>query len=188
MNSLYRSMIALSTVLPLTIPFAFVFADKWVDPLLELFPGIFCVVNPIIAGIAFVVFLNWVFGVILVHVLDTIACNYLGKDPIKVESVRMLGGDSMMGYLPYVLPLFISQSSMQPVIGWVIGAFVLLILALLSSTIPFSPLLKICGLQFFEVELADRRVVTLLIRNRKLRPLRLKKGVAITDFCVYGVE
>lgn len=185
MNNFYRAMVALSTVIPLTIPFAFIFAEHWQVALSVYCPEYF---NPVFVGVTLVALANWVVGYAMVWILDIIANRKLGRNVIRVESVRLLGGDSMMGYLPYVLPLFITQSNMQPIIGWVIGAVVLLLLALLSSTIPFSPLLKICGLQFYEAQLADCRTVTLLIRNKKLRPLRLKKGVSISDYCIYGVE
>lgn len=188
MNSLYRAIIALSTVIPLTIPFAFVFSDVWKDDLIDILPQCCLWVDPVIVGLIIVVVLNAVIGYVMVAFLDWLANEYLGSNPVHVESVKMLGGDSMMGYLPYVLPLFITQSQMQPLLGWVVGAIVLLLLSLLSSTIPFSPLLKVCGLQFYEAELSDKRIVTLLIRDKTLRPLRLKKSVMISDFCIYGVR
>lgn len=188
MNSLYRSIVALSTVIPLTIPFSFVFSKHWREPLSQILPKFCLWIDPVIVGLTLVVFANVVIGYLMVQFLDCLANSYLGPNPIKVERVRILGGDSMMGYLPYVLPLFITESQLQPLLGWGLGAIVLLLLALLSSTIPFSPLLKICGMQFYEAELADRRVVTLLIKDKTLRPLRIKKSVRISEFCIYGVE
>lgn len=186
MNKLYRAFIALSTILPISLPFSFVFSDTWV-----IYLPSFMVTgtsNDQILFIVYVAFANLLVGKLIALFLTKTALKYLRRNNVRINSVKLLGGDSMMSYLPYVLPLFITQSNMQPLIGCLIGAILLLLLAFCSSTIPFSPLLKMCGIQFYEVELADHRVVTLLIGNKNIQPLKVSKAAVISDFCLYGVE
>lgn len=190
MNKFYRALIALSAVLPLSIPFAFLFSDEWSNDLRTLLPSVlFKVFAPEVLWILFIVVFNVAIGFSMVEFLKYLGNNFLTQSPIKVQSIKLLGGDSMMGYLPYVLPLFITQSNMQPVLGWIVGALVLFVLAYQSSTIPYSPLLKVCGLKFFEATLADGRTVILLVhRGIKKNPLRLAIGADVSKFCIFGVE
>lgn len=186
MNRLYRAFIALSTILPISVPFSFVFSDIWVGYL----PS-FMITGTSHDQILFIVYIaiaNLLLGKLIALALINIALKYLRRNNVRINSVKQLGGDSMMSYLPYVLPLFITQSNMQPLIGCLIGAILLLLLAFCSSTIPFSPLLKMCGIQFYEVELADHRVVTLLTGDKNIQPLKVSKAAVISDFCLYGVE
>ena len=190
MNAWYRALVALSTVIPLTIPFAYIFAK----PLMAGFPE--CVqaevsalpfINLTGVLVLLTVVVNLFLGKAIVYWLDRVA-RKIGDEPIKVEAIKLLGGDSLMGYLPYVLPLFIMQSDMQGALGWIVGAVALFVLSWASMTIPFSPLLRICGLRFYEATLADKTTVTLLIRSPVLTPMRLKGGAWISDFCVYGLR
>ncbi len=188
MNGVYRALISLATVLPISIPFVYVFADD----LARIFPKpVIVCVSQIMDFSVFLVFLaivvNCLIGFAFIWILEYFA-SLAGARPVKVETVRVLGADSILGYLPYVLPLFISQDDTQGLIGWLIGCCILFILSWVSTTIAFSPLLRLCGLQFYEVGLADGTTVTLLIRGARLRPLRLKAAVYISEYCIYGIR
>ena len=80
------------------------------------------------------------------------------------------------------------QGDMQGALGWLIGAVALYVLSFASMTIPFSPLLSLWGLRFYEASLADKTTVTLLIRGPRMSPLKLKGAAWISDFCVYGLR
>lgn len=112
----------------------------------------------------------------------------IGGHPVCIKSVKELGTDSLLAYLPYVLPLFIVQGERQEPLGWLLGGVLLLLLSWASMTIAFSPLLRICGLRFFEATLPDGVIITILIRDQKLRPLKLKEAATISDNCFYGLK
>lgn len=190
MNACYRALVALSAVIPLSIPFVYIFAES----LIANIPR--SVVDalgtwPFLNLTAVLVFLmavcNFALGKVIVWCLDCVA-RKIGSEPIRVEAVKLLGGGSLLGYLPYVLPLFIMQGDMQGALGWLIGAVALYVLSFASMTIPFSPLLSLCGLRFYEASLADKTTVTLLIRGPRMSPLKLKGAAWISDFCVYGLR
>lgn len=187
MNSLYRALGSLATVLPISIPYVYVFSN-------QIYALIFteeggqsvCDVFPLIAVLATVV-ANFLLGLAIIKFLDMVA-HKISERPVKIETVKVLGADSLMGYLPYVLPLFITQDDMQGAIGWIIGVVILLVLSWVSMTIAFSPLLRLCGLQFYEVQLADGTIATLLVKDQKIRPLKLKAAAFISNYCIYGIR
>lgn len=188
MNNFYRALISLATVFPLSITFSYLYAS-WMS---EWLPEVF--VNWIKAYISLQLFfvlvacvVNLLIGWLILKYLSYVA-NKIGGRPMKIVSVKELGTDSLLAYLPYVLPLFIVQGDRQEPTGWLLGACLLLVLSWASMTIAFSPLLRICGLRFFEAGLEDGKTVTLLIRNKKLRPLKLREVAVISDCCFYGLK
>ena len=193
MNPLYRALMALATVIPLSIPLGYiyinnvffnVYAEKeWFVTLsFGLSKQYFIIIMMVL-----ILIMNIIIGFLMVYFLDFVAKD-IGKEPVRVESIKLLGGDSLMGYLPYVLPLFITENTMQGIMGWAIGIVALYLLAWSSATIAFSPLLRICGLRFFEATLSDNTTVTLLIRNKEIQPLKLKSAAWISEFCIYGLR
>lgn len=188
MNGLYRALIALSTVIPISISYVFVFADSLVD----LFPlGLIAwcsdYADPVLWLLAFATIANLVAGKIAIWVLIYFA-KVVGPSPIKVRSVKLIGSDGLLGYLPYVLPLFFAQPEAQGATGWGVGGLFLVVLAWTSMTIPFSPLLRVCGLRFYEAELEDGNTVTLLMTNERLHPLKLNRAAVISQFCRFGLR
>lgn len=188
MNTFYRAIVSLATVFPIGITYVFVFAGE----LEKLFPEEFvCLVERFVAFPVFLVLLavfsNLILGFAVVWFLGFVA-HKISERPVKIEGIKLLGSDSLLSFLPYVLPLFVSEDGMQGLAGWVIGGLLLLLLSWTSMTISFSPLLRVCGLQFYEAQLADGNVVTLLIKKPKLIPMRIKAVSYITDYCVYGIR
>lgn len=188
MNNLYRALISLATVFPLSITFSYLYADWLLDSLPE------CGANLIEEHFPprlFFVFcacaLNFILGKIILSYLEYVAKG-LDRHPIKINSIKELGTDSLLAYLPYVLPLFIDQGEHQEPMGWLLGAVLLLILSWASMTIAFSPLLRICGMRFFEATLPDGITVTVLIRDPRLRPLKLREASTISESCLYGLK
>lgn len=55
-------------------------------------------------------------------------------------------------------------------------------------TIAFSPLLRICGLRFYEVVFSDGETATLLIDDFRLRPKSIEYAAKISDSCFYGLR
>lgn len=187
MNSLYRALVSLATVLPISIPYVYVFSN-------QIHALIFteehtCLVGDMFPVIAVLVTVaaNFLMGWLITRFLNSVA-HRISERPVRVETVKVLGADSLMGYLPYVLPLFITQDDLQGAIGWFIGGIILLLLSWVSMTVAFSPLLRLCGLQFYEVQLADGTIATLLLKDQKLRPLKLKAAAFISDHCIYGIR
>lgn len=182
MNNLIRALMALTTVLPISIPFAFLFSKS----IFRTF-GLDEVCGPV-AGTAIaivaIIFLNLLVGFCCVWLICFIA-DRSDKRTIKVLSVKPLGGDSLLVYLPYILPLFLIPTGDIDWLGWCLGGALLFVLAWSSMTIPFSPLLKVCGLSFYEASLADRRVITMLVPKHQ-EPLEVKIASRITDFCMFG--
>ena len=187
MNGIYRGLIALATVLPLTLPFAYMFSGSVLDFLPEAVYWTFsrttwdAILMAVVAGG------NYSAGKAILWLLRRYA-KTVSPEPISVNAVRGMGDDSLLAYLPYVLPFFVVQPESQNWVGWAFGIVMLWGLAWAAMTIPFSPLLRICGLRYYEAELKDGTTVTLLIEGRKIRPLRLKSVVFVTEFCKYGVE
>ena len=187
MNSLYRALVSLATVLPISIPYVYVFSDQ-IHALIFTGENAHKVGDmfPVIA-VLITVAANFLIGLAIIKFLDVVA-HQISERPVKIQTVKVLGSDSLMGYLPYVLPLFISQDDMQGAIGWIIGGIILLILSWVSMTVAFSPLLRLCGLQFYEAQLADGTIATLLVKDRKIRPLKLKAAAYISSYCIYGIR
>lgn len=188
MNGLYRALIALSTVVPISISYVFVFADS----LIKLFPAELVAkcsayADPVVWLLVVATAANLVIGKIVVWLLICFA-KFVGSSPIKVKSIKVIGADGLLGYLPYVLPLFFTQPEAQGTAGWIAGGLFLIILAWTSMTIPFSPLLRVCGLHFYEAELEDGKTVTLLVTNRRLRPLKLTRAAVVSQFCRFGLR
>lgn len=188
MNAGYRALISLTTVLPLSITFSYLYAGE-----LESF---FCGVEFYREDLPIYVRLFWVFEVSIFNALaGAVVVQFLkifarksGKRPVKVSCVKELGGDALLSYMPYVLPLFVAQSENQAMMGWGIGFVLLFLLSWSSMTVSFSPLLRLCGVRFFEATLVDGKVVTLLIDNEEVRPLALKCAVKVSDNCYYGLK
>lgn len=185
MNGLYRGLIALATVLPISIPYAYVFIEKLLDLLPESVR--WRVDEWILVGawMALIFIGNYLVGRLIVWVLRYFA-RRATEEPINVKTAKPLGADCLMGYLPYVLPLFFTQTDAQGAMGWLFGGIVLWGLSWSSMTIPYSPLLRICGLRFYEAGLASGMTVTLLIQNSRISPFRLKSAVFISESCRYG--
>jgi len=188
MNRLYRAVIGLATVLPITIPLAYVFApqlsrllpDCWVACLagvvdVALIMTLVAIVFNAVVGWSFVWFLGYV-------------AHRRGGSPVSVLTVKPLGTDSLLGYMPYVLPFFITQGELQGPVGYGLGLLALMALSWASVAITFSPLLRLCGLYFYEVQLADKSIATLLIRKKQLNPAKIKSAAVISDYCYYGLE
>ena len=149
MNNFHRSLISLATVFPLSITFSYLYAE-W---LLSLMPNqvsrlVETYLNVQIFFVLCAVFLNYALGQLILRYLGFVA-KKLDRCPVKLTSVKELGTDSLLAYLPYVLPLFMVQGDRQEPMGWLIGGILLLILSWASMTIAFSPLLRICGMRFF---------------------------------------
>lgn len=187
MNGLYRGLIALATVLPISIPYAYVFIEK----LLDLIPESvrWRVDEWILVGawMAVIFIGNYLVGRLIVWVLR-VCVRYTEPRAIRVRTAKPLGADCLMGYLPYVLPMFVTQSDAQGMAGWLLGLMLLWVLSWTAMTIPYSPLLRLCGLRFYEVELESGMTVTLLIDNRKITPFRLKSAAYISESCRYGIS
>ena len=186
MNNLYRSLISLATVFPLSITFSYLYSD-W---LLSLLPDVVshfleAHLNAQLVFVLCAVVFNYALGQIILIYLGWVATK-LDRLPVKLTSVKELGTDSLLAYLPYVLPLFMIQGDRQEPTGWLLGGILLLILSWASMTIAFSPLLRICGMRFFEATRPDG--TTVLIKNPSLRPLRLTEASSISDNCLYGLK
>ncbi len=188
MNAGYRALISLTTVLPLSITFSYLYAGE-----LERF---FYGIEFYREDLPVYVRLFWVFEVSIFNaVAGAVVVQFLkifarksGKRPVRVTSVKELGGDALLSYMPYVLPLFVAQSENQAMMGWGIGFVLLFLLSWSSMTVSFSPLLRLCGVRFFEATLVDGKVVTLLIDNEEVRPLALQSAVKVSDNCYYGLK
>lgn len=188
MNNLYRSLISLATVFPLSITFSYLYSD-W---LLSLLPDVVshfleAHLNAQLVFVLCAVVFNYALGQIILIYLGWVATK-LDRLPVKLTSVKELSTDSLLAYLPYVLPLFMIQGDRQEPTGWLLGGILLLILSWASMTIAFSPLLRICGMRFFEATRPDGTTVTVLIKNPSLRPLRLTEASSISDNCLYGLK
>lgn len=187
MNGLYRGLIALATVLPISIPYAYVF----IEDLLDLIPeSVRWQVDEgwLIGAWMVLIFIgNYLVGWGIVWVLKK-CVKYTEPRTIRVKTAKPLGADCLMGYLPYVLPMFVVQSDAQGMAGWLLGLGLLWLLSCTSMTIPYSPLLRLCGLRFYEAELESGMTVTLLIDNRKITPFRLKSAAYISESCRYGIS
>lgn len=189
MNSFYRALISLAAVFPISIPYAYMFSADIEYLLLpeafyDILPGWFDIELAIVLA---VVAINIIVGYVVVWALGAIA-GMIGDRPVKVLSVKLSGSDSLLGYLPYVLPLFVTQPEVQNGLGWAVGVFLLFVIAWASGSITFSPLLNICGLRFYEVQFAGGYSATLLIKGKILKPLELKSAAKISDSCFYGLR
>lgn len=187
MNRCLRTLISLTTVLPLSITFTYLYAGV----LFEKFPvwlrfDFLSVENVRVILTVLVASLNHFLGALILLFLKYFT-RKAGERVIKVTSVKELGGDALMSYMPYVLPLFIIQGESQEMMGWFVGFCLLFCLSWSSMTISFSPLLRLCGLRFYEAVLVDGKIVILLIGDENVRPLWVKSAVTISDSCLYGV-
>lgn len=188
MNGLYRALIALSTVVPISISYVFVFADSLIEQFpAELVSWCSSYADPVVWLLVVATVANLAIGKIEVWLLICFA-KVVGPSPIKVKSIKVIGSDSLLGYLPYVLPLFFTQPEAQGATGWIAGGLFLIVLAWTSMTIPFSPLLRVCGLYFYEAELEDGKTVTLLVANKRLHPLKLNRAAVVSQFCRFGLR
>lgn len=188
MNRCLRTVISLTTILPLSITFTYLYAGMLFDeiPVCQRFD--FLSKTYVRIGLTVIVaVLNYGSGVLSLLFLKYFS-RIAGEREIRVTSMKELGGDALMSYMPYVLPLFVIQGESQEIAGWLVGFCLLFVLSWSSMTISFSPLLRLCGLRFYEVTLSDGRMVTLLIGDKKIRPLRVKSAVTISDSCLYGVS
>lgn len=187
MNNLYRAIVSLATVFPLSITFTYLYADWIAERLPFELAAILQNDNFLKISLVFaVIVLNLCFGIGTVKFLKYLS-RKIDVAPVKVNSNKELGADSILSYLPYVLPLFMGSGERLDLGGWILGLLLLISLSWISMTIAFSPLLRICGLRFFEVEFADGETATLLVDSLCLRPKSVDRAAKISDSCFYGV-
>ena len=188
MNDIYRAIISLATVFPLSITFTYLYADWIVEQLPSQLTASLIDVNYLQFLLVFVVIvLNLCIGLGIVRFLRFLS-GKIGVAPVRVNSYKELGSDSILSYLPYVLPLFIGSGESLDPGGWALGLLLLLSLSWISMTIAFSPLLRICGLRFYEVVFSDGETATLLIDDLRLRPKSIDCAAKISDSCFYGLR
>ncbi len=187
MNDAYRTIVSLATVLPLSITFAYLYACD----IARLLPNSSFYLQHFncfkLCLILLVVCLNVCIGHLMVKKLQ-VSGDDLDIEDIRVCSFKELGTDSILSYLPYVLPLFIGAGQTLDLGGWILGLILLFLLSWISMTISFSPLLRICGLRFYEVVLANGSAATLLVGDPCLRPKKITTAVRMTESCYYGVK
>lgn len=189
MNNFFRALISLCTVLPLSITFSYLYAD-W---LWSRLPKSWCEligshVDYRLFLVSITCILNVLIGKSALLFLNSVAHKHLDVRPISIISIKELGSDSLLAYLPYVLPLFIVQGDSQGVTGWLLGTFLLFILSWVSMSVAFSPLLRLLGLRFFEANLEEKRSVILLVKGSCIEPLEVSSAATITDNCYYGLS
>lgn len=188
MNNFYRALISLGTVFPLTITFSYLYANWLLDLLPYSWSNVIeSYINVKLLFVLLACVLNIVWGKSTVLALNWMARKYLDSRPVGIGSIKELGSDSLLAYLPYVLPLFIAPGESQDVVGWLFGSVFLFILSWASMTITFSPLLRLSGLRFFEATLLDKTCVTLLIYKDDIRPLNVTRVATISNSCYYGL-
>lgn len=188
MKNLYRTIICLSTVLPISIPFSYIFSEEIQAKFPSFFIGLLGEpLSPVWVIVFAVIALNLFIGRGMVALLRAYE-NFAGSYPIEVQRAKEMGADSLMMYLPYVLPLFLTQTGAQGPFGWLLGFFLLFSLSWASMTISYSPLLRICGVRFFEVDLLDKRTVVLLVTEADVDPMKIKRAVCVSLFCRIGVK
>ncbi len=164
---------SLFSILPISIPYAYILSsgdDGEYNRLLWAL-GIF--------------FANIVAGWIYIFFLDFMS-NKLEQDKLIIKSIKPLGTDSPLIYLSYILPLFFSENNSVETSAIILAIALIWITGLSSNSLLFSPLLKICGLSFYEAELSDKRIITLVAKN-KVDELNITLGVRISKFCYFGV-
>lgn len=188
MNDLYRAIVSLATVFPLSITFTYLYADWIVEQLPSQLTESLVDVNWLrFLLVLAVIILNLCIGFGAVGFLKFLS-GKIDVAPVRVNSYKELGSDSILSYLPYVLPLFMGSGESLDPGGWILGLLLLLSLSWISMTIAFSPLLRICGLRFYEVVFSDGETATLLIDDFRLRPKSIEYAAKISDSCFYGLR
>ena len=169
MNRIILLFMTLFCILPISIPYAYILSSE--DEKLLWTLGIF--VANIAAAWLYIKFLNFI-------------SNKLEQDKLIIKSIKPLGTDSPLIYFSYILPLFFSENNSIDTSAVILAIILVLFTGLSSNSLLFSPLLKICGLSFYEVELSDKRTITLVVKN-KIDGLNITVGARISKFCYFGV-
>lgn len=187
MNGFYRVLIALTAVLPLFL----VSLISCEVSILSWLKGwsclqyrseclLYCFFSGIVLLCVLIIFFlaNWAKKNIL-------AMRDEGASiPLTIVGTKRLGMNCLSDYLPYVLPFFFSGAIEINLVSWLLGIGCLFILAYLSSTVSYSPLLNLVGIHFYECQTnINRTIIVLSVKDVRSDEKKSQNLVQISEDC-----
>lgn len=167
MNRAYRTLLALTAFLPVTILLAFLLSEN-----LQFALGYGeLVAAPIFSAalVAVVTAVNFLWALLAKRFLRYFAGRAYVR-PLRIAACRRQSFSVTRDGFVWLLPFFVGSCQPQPWPCWAAAFVIAAVLLCRSETVPNSPLWAAVGVFFFDAETIDGRMVTLITLSEAIPP------------------
>ena len=160
-----RLLLALTSIAPLSISLAYVYAIKDHNYQLALVAAFFCVL----------------LGAGSLWIIENSQAR-LERLPISIKKAKSADKEVIGFFVAYALPLVFRGQSSLDVGAWVLAACMLFFVLWSTHSLQVNPVLGLFGYHFYEVETADGITYLLISKRRIGNALTIKQVVQLSEY------